>query len=446
MHEPSGARPDAATPTPAARRAPLLINREFALLWSGQVVTDLGTVVFNTTLVIWVGGLLAAGQSWAPLAVGGVLVAQSLPQIVLRPLAGVFVDRADTRRTMLRMDALRAVLIVALMAAMRSGALPTLAQLGGVYLAVLLVSAATQFFNPALFTLIGDLAPEPHRARASGLSEITWNVASVVGPPLAAPLVLWLGVEWALALNAASFVVSFLTIRAIHPLSLSPSSAGSETSAGETEPAGRMLAELREGVGFVARNPVVRTVTIAIGIAMLGAGTLHTLEFFFVTENLHAAPALYGLVGAAFGAGSVLGDVLAAWLVPRIGLARGFALSMLGVGLALMVLARETSLAPALGIYVLFGVVNSGANVALVPLLLNTTPRRLTGRVNALFFTSISVASLAASALSGWLASALPHKLRVTVLALTFGPIDTLLVLAGLAVCAGGVYAAARLR
>lgn len=80
-----------------------LINRNFALLWIGQVVSDLGNVIFNTTLVIWIGAGVAAGTSWAPLALSSVLVAQAIPQVLLRPLAGVFVDRADARRTMLRM-------------------------------------------------------------------------------------------------------------------------------------------------------------------------------------------------------------------------------------------------------------------------------------------------------------------------------------------------------
>lgn len=97
--------------TEAAQRTAPLINRGFALLWSGQVVTDLGTVVFNTALIIWIAAALAHGQPWAPLAVSGLLLAQSLPMLLVRPLAGVFVDRWDSRRTMLRMDALRAALV-----------------------------------------------------------------------------------------------------------------------------------------------------------------------------------------------------------------------------------------------------------------------------------------------------------------------------------------------
>ncbi|HEV8194373.1 MAG TPA: MFS transporter [Ktedonobacterales bacterium] len=412
-----------------------LINRDFALLWSGQVITDLGSVIFTTTLVIWIGAGLAAGESWAPLAVSSVLVAQALPQVVLRPLAGVLVDRSDVRQTMLRMDALRAALIGALTLLMLMP-MPPLWRLAAIDGAVLVVSASGQFFNPSLFALLSDLVPEAERARASGWSETTWNVATVVGPPLAAPLFFGVGAQWALVLDALSFAVSYLTLRAMRapPRIQQPTGRTAHVLQDVQQ-------ELKEGLVFCARSPIVRAVTLSLCVAMLGAGIVHALEFFFVTENLHASPAFYGLISPAFGGGSIVGALLAGYVAPRVGVARTFALSMLGVGLALVVLARQTSLVPALGIYVLFGVVNSGANVALLPLLLGATPRALSGRVNALFFTAISAVSLASSAAAGYLDSTLLHGVQIHLLDLTFGPIDTLLTAAGACICVGGVYA-----
>lgn len=466
----NGRSPLSRTTTPRrALRSPsrglihVLVNRNFALLWTGQVVTDLGSVIFNTTVLLWVGVVLAGGAAWGPLAVSGVLVAQTLPQVLLRPLAGVLVDRWDVRRTMLRTDALRAVL-VALLTPVILLDTPTIWRLAAIYAAVLLVSVGSQFFNPALFALIGDLVPESDQPRASGLSETTWSVASVVGPPLAAPLLFLVGVQWALLLNAASFAVSYLTLRAIRTDSRKPIAPAPDVSPGEiprpdtlgarpSSPAipqapdrsSHILAELREGFAYAIRNRVVRTVTVAFCVAMLGAGAFHALEIFFVTENLHTPPALYGLVGPAFSVGSVAGAVLAGHFATRLGVTRTFVLSMLGVGLALIVLARQTSLAPALGVYVLFGVVNAGANVALLPLLLGATPRALIGRVNAIFFTAISIVSLVSSALAGYLDSTLLRDIHLSVLGVGFGPIDILFIAAGICVCLGGVYAALEL-
>ncbi len=74
------------------------INPNFAWLWWGQAISSVGDYAWDTALVLWVASFLVAGQSWAPLAVSGVVLAATLPQIVVGPLAGVFVDRWDKRR------------------------------------------------------------------------------------------------------------------------------------------------------------------------------------------------------------------------------------------------------------------------------------------------------------------------------------------------------------
>jgi hypothetical protein len=79
----------------------VFINRNFALLWWGQAISSIGDYAWDTALVLWIATFLAKGRSWAPLAVSGVLLAAALPQIVVGPIAGVFVDRLDKRRTMI---------------------------------------------------------------------------------------------------------------------------------------------------------------------------------------------------------------------------------------------------------------------------------------------------------------------------------------------------------
>jgi MFS family permease len=68
-------------------------NRNWRMLWLGQAVSLVGDFVFNTTVVLWVATVIADGQSWAPLAVGAVLIAAAAPILLVGPFAGVFVDR-----------------------------------------------------------------------------------------------------------------------------------------------------------------------------------------------------------------------------------------------------------------------------------------------------------------------------------------------------------------
>jgi MFS family permease len=78
---------------PKAAVERLLINRNFALLWAGQLLSGLGDQVFETTLVVWIAAELAPDKSWKSLAVSGLLVAAAIPMLVIGPVAGVFVDR-----------------------------------------------------------------------------------------------------------------------------------------------------------------------------------------------------------------------------------------------------------------------------------------------------------------------------------------------------------------
>src|SRR6185437_6299146 len=88
-----------------------LINRDYARLWYGQAVSVVGDAVFDTTLVLWISTKLAKGQSWAPAAVSGIMIAMFGAVMVVGPLAGVFVDRWHRRRTMLRSEVIRALLV-----------------------------------------------------------------------------------------------------------------------------------------------------------------------------------------------------------------------------------------------------------------------------------------------------------------------------------------------
>jgi hypothetical protein len=104
--------PTAMTVASTQTRPSFVINRDFALVWLAQALSNLGDFVFTTTLVLWVGADLLPGSSLAPLAVSGLLVTTAVPNLLVAPWAGVLVDRLPKRGVMLFMDAVRACLIV----------------------------------------------------------------------------------------------------------------------------------------------------------------------------------------------------------------------------------------------------------------------------------------------------------------------------------------------
>jgi MFS family permease len=412
-------------------------NHNWRRLWAGQAVSLVGDYVFNTTVVLWVGTVIAAGRPWAPAAVSGMLIAAAVPVLLVGPVAGVYVDRWDHRRTMMGADLLRAGLVALLLLVPAVGShWPAGVQLALVYTVVALTSATSQFFNPARFVVIaGTIHPDDH-ARAFGMSSATGSAAAVLGPPLAAPLLFGTGVHWALAVNVCSYLVSFVAVSAIRAPRTRP--AGTTTKTG-------FRSEFAEGLGFLVRNRTLVVIVGAVFLYMFGVGAVNVLGVFFVTGNLHVDAGWLGTLTAALGVGSVVGAVLAGPVAKRLGEARVFAGGIALTGLVILVYSRTTSLPVAVAVLGLAGVPLAAVNVVVSPLVLRVTPVHLLGRVNAVLNPLVYLASITSMAVAGFLASTVLRDLRVVVGGTTFGPIDTVFAVSAVLMVTAGVAALAPL-
>ena len=438
------------TPTPA-KQARFLINRNFSLFLIGRMISLVGDKVFDLTLIVWIATIIArrpdgSFEPWAPAAVSGVLVFASVPVIVFAPLAGVFSDRWDKRRTMLAMDALRAVLALSLLLVSGVVALPFFAggrpspvvQLVVIYVVVFFSSICSQFFSPSRLALLGDIVPDEDRERGSALQQGASAISQVLGPPLAAPLLITLGVQWALIINASSFLISFATISAMR---VPPSTRNSVT-----EEQRHFWRELQEGVSFAFTHKVIRTVIILQVIATLGTGGVDALIAFFIAQNLHIDVKAIGYLAGSLGAGAILGAIGVSIFDKRLRAEQLFSLGAIAVGVVFLLFARTTSLLPAVVLIFLVGVFLAVTNVGAGPLILRATPRAMLGRVNSVIDPMQMLASLISVALSGYLASTILQNFRQSILGITLGPIDTIFTASALLILLGGLYATFHLR
>lgn len=424
----------------------VFINRNFALLWWGQAISSVGDYAWDTALVLWVATFLVAGQSWAPLAVSGVVLAAALPQIVVGPLAGVFVDRWDKRQTMVTMAALQVIFAVLLVLPAANFSLPFIGRvqlplfwrLGVVFTDVALLSSFAQFFTPAQLALIKDIVQQARQEQALETFQTIQGLAVIIGPPVAAALVFGLGVVWALVLNALSFVVVFLATFAIQ----APPSAHSVAPGKD----GHFSREFLDGLRYVAGHVVLRTILIAEVLTWLGFGALQSLGYFFITGNLHAPASDYGLLGADFGVGAVVGAVLVAIIGQRIGLARLLWIALVASGLIVIVMSHLKSLYPALGAAFLFGVTTTAIIVTAGPLALANTSREFVGRVTSVINPVGRLAALISVALAGSLVSTVLRGFNANVLGISFGPVDSVFTGLGLLAVVGGFYTRVSLR
>lgn len=429
-----------APPVSQAGKPKWLINTNYRWLFTGQAISLIGDQLSTYTIILWIVMDIAPGQSWAPLAISAVLVSSMVPNLLIGPLAGVFVDRWDKRLTMIRMDIIRAFLSLLLVAAtgviplpfFANGRLPQLVQLIVICALVFLSSTCSQFFSPSSMGLIARIVPKEERPRAASLGQTMQAFATIVGPPLAAPLLFVFGLQWALLIDALSFVVSFLTIWAIR-LPAAPIKRSAESAS--------FWGELLEGLRFSLGNRIIRTIIVASFIATLGAGAFDALYVFFLPKNLHVSADFTGVVAAALGIGTIGGAFVAAKVVPKLGLEKMLYLSLGGIGICLVILARQSLLVPALILFFIFGMLLASLRVASSPMLLNETPQTMIGRVVAVLNPTSIVASLVSALLAGYFASVLLVHMHWQALGTTFGPIDTIFTGVGILFLLSALYA-----
>ncbi|MFI6847690.1 MFS transporter [Kitasatospora sp. NBC_00085] len=416
-----------------------LINPSYTRLWFGQAVSSVGDAVFSTTLVLWVATVLAKGEPWAPQAVSGVVLATGAAVLFIGPIAGVFVDRWDKRATMLLTEVLRGGLVAVLTAVsfLPTRDLPVGAWLGLVYVTVLVLNAASQFFTPARFSVIAELVTgEADRARAAGIAQATGQTAWIIGPPLAAPLLFAVGLQWALLFNALSYLVSYIAIRSVD---VRPAPAAGGDRAAVERPG--LVKDFTAGLRFFGRNRFLVALLLLAVIGQFGIGALSTLNVFFATRNLHASAELYGYLGMAMGIGGIAGALGSGRVVQWIGARRTTWIGLLVSGALLVLYSRQAAFPSAVALLFVFAVPLTMLNTAMSPLLIAATPQEFRGRVVAVFYPVTRLASMLAAVLSGWLAGSGLRDFSGSVAGLRFGPIDTIFAASGVVVALAGVYA-----
>ncbi|MEU6232625.1 MFS transporter [Kitasatospora sp. NPDC047058] len=418
---------------------PTLINREYTRLWFGQAVSSVGDAVFGTTLVLWVATVLAKGKPWGPQAVSGVVLATSAAVLFVGPLAGVFVDRWDKRATMLGTEVIRGGLVAALTAVsfLPAGDLPAGVWLGLIYLTVLVLNAAGQFFTPARFAVVAEfVSDDADRARAAGIAQATGQTAWIVGPPLAAPLLFTVGLQWALLFNALSYLVSYVAIRSVD---IPPApAAGPDRSGAERA---SLAKEFTAGLRFFVRSRFLVALLLLTVVGQLGVGALSTLNVFFATGNLHASAHLYGYLGMVTGIGGIAGALAAGRVVGWIGARRTTWIGLMVSGALLVLYSRQTVFPAAVGVLFVFILPITMLNTAMAPLLLAATPQEFRGRVLAVFYPVTRLAAMLTAVLAGWLAGSGLRDFSGSAAGIRFGPIDTIFAASGVVVVLAGVCA-----
>ena len=264
-----------------------LRHRDFRLLWTGMCISLLGDGVFLVAMAWQVYEL-----SNAPAALSVVGIAMTVPMIVLLLVGGVVSDRMERRRVMVAADCVRAAAGGTLAVLALTGAL----ELWHVVVIVAVYGAGAAFFGPSFDAIVPEVLPEHELPQANSLDQFVRPIAlRMIGPALGGLLIELVGTGAAFALDAGSFVLSAAAIVAISSHRREPA-----------ESAGSMVADIREGFGYVRSKVWLWGTFGAATVAyLLFMGPAEVLLPYVVKNGLGGSAADLGLVFAAGGIGSV---------------------------------------------------------------------------------------------------------------------------------------------
>jgi MFS family permease len=268
-----------------------LAHRNFQFYTSGQIINLAGTRIQEVGAG-WLMWQLTGSATW----VGALAVAEMVPRLLLWPVAGALADRIDRRRLAIVFQSLSAA--VALCLTVLNGA-----GLVGVYSLLLftaLFGVSSAFWQPIRFAIIPLLVPREAMASAVALSSVSANIARVLGPLIAGPVLIWGSVTLAFGLNA----VSFLAVVLAFWLMVLPAERPAKERA---KMSGR---ELSLGLSVILRDRGVRTLIVFIGIFAICVRPAGELLPVFAEAVFQAGPAGLAALVSALGLGSLVSGLV----------------------------------------------------------------------------------------------------------------------------------------
>jgi CRP-like cAMP-binding protein/Na+/melibiose symporter-like transporter len=371
-------------------------NRNFTLLWTGQLISTIGSSLTSLAASILVFRLTGSAAS-----VGLMLMATAAPTILVGLLAGVFVDRYDRKYIMIIADLSRAVLVFLIPFLLRHS-------MAWLYIIVMLTSAITQFFDPAHESVLPEIASDEELAAANSLMAISAFGATAVGFAASGLIASRFPIEWAFYLDALSFVISALTVWAARIPTLVVAAESGIAAVGRN---------LRAGARVLLDTPMLRSLFLVFAIVFVAFGLSNSLLLPFALNALRATEFEYGVQEAVTSVGFVIGSLWMARMSDRWREGQWIALGLLGMALAGIGYASMRSVAPAIAIIAISGLLNAPTSIARRLVIQRYTPREMRGRVNSAFFVCRDVLSLLGMAAAG-LADVFPIRIMYLVSAL----------------------------
>jgi MFS family permease len=296
-------------------------NAAFAAIWTGSIVANVGTALYDTGSR-WLMTTLDAD----PMAVSLVQVAVSLPIFLFTIPAGALADIINPRRLLIIVEVANTIMTGLLAALVWSG----LASVGSLLLTTFLLGVGGALAAPAWMAIVPLLVKRDELQGAIAANGVGFNITRAVGPAIGGFVIAGLGISapfWICAASNIAAIAALLWWRA-------------PQKTAHSLPAERLTSAIRTGLRHAANNRHLRA-TLVRTLAFFPFASAYWALLPLVARNqVTQGPELYGVLLGAIGAGAIGGSFVLGWLRTRLGPDRlvafgtiltAFALALFGV-------------------------------------------------------------------------------------------------------------------
>jgi MFS family permease len=363
-------------------------------LWYAQIVSTFGDFLALFAVITFMTFKLHA----TPQQVTGIQIAYLLPIALISVISGVFVDRWPVKTTLVSSDFIRAGLCLFLL---------FVHTVYGFYAVLAAISVISSFFSPAQGVAIRAAVPFHGLRSANALMQQVMFIMRIIGPSVAILLVGAFGAKICYYLDSASFVASgslIASLSLILPRAQSPASVDGQPAPAQKTGIPRVLADMKEGSGFILHHAGLLFVITALAAAMFVMGCFGPLIAVYVRDVLHALTKTYSIVSAMIGVGLLVGVNSLNAFAKKMSNTLQVYLGLSGIALGTLLLATIPTVATTILGCFLIGFAAAGVIVPSQTLVQQETPPELMGRVGSTLMSAIFTAQILGLVLSGILA------------------------------------------
>ncbi len=404
---------DAARKTAEGRRMRVLLpgigrsmfsalrHRNFRLFWFGQIISVTGT---------W---MQSIGQAWLVLQLshsafllGVVSALQFLPLLVLALFGGVIADKLPKRKVLLATQAASMIQAFTLFVLAGTGVV----QVWHIMVLACCLGLVNALDMPTRQAFISEMVGRQDLMNAVSLNSAQFNASRIVGPAIAGVLIALLGIPPLFLLNSLSYVAVLIGLWLMDPAELlAPTRVA---RAGQ-----RPLQQIREGVAFSLRSPIIRLVLIMVFVISTFGMNFNIILPLLADTVYHSGAPGFGLLSSMLGVGSLLAALVIAGTVKR---PRPSTLVISGVAFGLSEIGLSAVRAQPLAIIVLpligFSTISFSATAN--SLLQTNAPDHMRGRVMSLYAMVFAGATPIGALVAGTIAARLGAPAAVLIGAL----------------------------